>query len=77
VEAATPLESIEFSPITTLPEERPRCLSCGCLIDAPPVAETVRRRGTFAVVVQWRTCGCGSFVRTQLVRRVDVRRPGG
>lgn len=70
------MESLEFSPVTALPDERPRCLSCGCLIDAPPVAETVRRRGTFAVVVQWRTCECGSFVRTQLVRRVDVRSAG-
>jgi hypothetical protein len=51
-------------------EERPRCLACGTLIDAEPEGETFRRRGAFAIVVQWRICSCGAFARTQRVRRL-------
>ncbi len=67
------MDSVHFLPVSTLPDEPPRCLSCGCLIEREPVAETVKRRGSFATIVQWRTCDCGSFVRTQRFRRVDVR----
>lgn len=55
------------------PEERPRCLACGTLIDGAPEAETIRRRGRFAVVVSWRVCPCGAFARSQRVRKLDPR----
>ena len=48
-------------------EERPRCLACGTFVEAPPEAETSTRHGDFAIVVSWRICTCGAFVRTQSV----------
>jgi hypothetical protein len=61
---------LQFVPVGRLIEERPRCLACGTLIDAEPEGETFRRRGAFAIVVQWRICSCGAFARTQRVRRL-------
>jgi ribosomal protein L37E len=58
-----------FESIAERIDERPRCLACGTLIDAVPEAETFRRRGAFALVVQWRICACGAFARTQRVRK--------
>ena len=67
----------EFVPIGKPGEERPRCLACGALIDAAPEGETFRRRGAFAIVVQWRICSCGAFARTQRVRRLASATPEG
>ncbi|MGH7727226.1 MAG: hypothetical protein ACREM2_00325 [Vulcanimicrobiaceae bacterium] len=53
-------------------DERPRCLACGVGLDAPPEAETIRPRGRFAIVVEWRTCPCGAFARTQRMRRRET-----
>ncbi len=64
------MELDAFVPIGDAVEERPRCLACGTLIDALPEAETFRRRGAFAIVVQWRICTCGAFARTQRVRKL-------
>ena len=67
------MTSDTFVPIGSHVDERPRCLACGTLIDARPEAETLRVRGAFAIVVQWRICACGAFARTQRVRKRVAR----
>lgn len=48
-------------------ETRPRCLACGTFVEALPEAETSTRHGDFAIVISWRICTCGAFVRSQSV----------
>jgi hypothetical protein len=63
------MEQTAFVPIGTPRTDRPRCVACGSFLAAPPEGETFRRRGAFAIVVEWRICRCGAFVRTQRVCR--------
>ncbi len=76
------MKRISYGTIGGRDEERPRCLACGTLIDAEPEAESMKRRGAYAVHVSWRVCPCGAFARTQRVSKLHLveaapdQRPG-
>ena len=55
-----------------VPQASVACPACGGTCGALPEATSLQQRGAFALVLEWRSCRCGAFLRTERVaRRVD------
>jgi hypothetical protein len=66
------MAALHFLAKRALDRTHPKCLSCWRPLTDPPDAKTFTRRGSFDVIVEWRTCTCGAFWKTQRIRQVPV-----
>ncbi len=64
---------VSLSPALALRPQAVRpvaCLACGEIVAAQPDGTSLRQRGNYAIVAEWRTCACGACVRSERVARL-------